>query len=42
MTLDARAKERLADVRELEPTSNSDLAERWDMDSGKAVAAYLR
>lgn len=42
MALDETARERLGDVRELQPTSNSELAERWGMDSGKDVAAYLR
>lgn len=42
MTLDAKARERLADVRELEPTTNGELAERWAMDGGSDVARYLR
>lgn len=42
MPLSEKASQRLADVRELEPTSNSELRDRWDMDSGKVVAAYLR
>lgn len=42
MSLSEQARERLADVRELEPASNGELQERWGMDSGKDVAAYLR
>lgn len=42
MNLSDTARERLEDVRELEPTSNSELRDRWDMDSGKEVARYLR
>lgn len=42
MTLSETANERLKDIRELEPTSNSELRDRWDMDSGKEVASYLR
>lgn len=42
MALDDTARQRLADVRDLEPTSNGELAERWGMDSGKEVAAYLQ
>lgn len=36
------ARERLDDIRELEPTSNSDLRDRWGMDTTKDVARYLR
>lgn len=41
MTLSEEAKERLADVVELQPTKNADLQERWDMDSGSEVHSYL-
>jgi hypothetical protein len=33
--------ERLADVVRLQPTKNADLAERWGMDDGSEVHAYL-
>jgi len=36
------ARERLEDVRELAPTSNGELRDRWDMDSTREVARYLR
>lgn len=42
MSLSETTGGRLADVRELETTRNGELRERWDMDSGKEVAAYLR
>jgi len=42
MTLSDTARDRLDDIRELEPTTNADLAERWGMDSGSDVATYLR
>lgn len=42
MTLSETARERLRDVRDLEPTTNGELRDRWGMDSGKDVAAYLR
>lgn len=42
MPLSEQARERLADVRELEPTSNGELRDRWGMDSGRDVARYLR
>ena len=42
MQLDETARERLEDIRDLQPTSNSELRDRWGMDSGKEVAAYLR
>ncbi|MBV0900806.1 DUF5797 family protein [Haloarcula salina] len=41
MTLSEEARERLADVVELQPTKNSELQERWDMDSGSEVHQYL-
>lgn len=33
MGLDETARERLVEVRELQPTSNSEPADRWDMDN---------
>lgn len=36
------ARDRLGDIRELEPTSNSELRDRWGMDTTKDVARYLR
>ncbi|MFC4246702.1 DUF5797 family protein [Natribaculum luteum] len=41
MTLSDEAKERLADVVELQPTKNAELQERWDMESGSEVHQYL-
>jgi hypothetical protein len=41
MTLSEEARERLADVVELQPTKNSELGDRWDMDSGSDVHGYL-
>ncbi len=41
MTLSAEAQDRLADIVELEPTKNSQLQERWGMDSGSEVHSYL-
>ncbi|WP_339104073.1 DUF5797 family protein [Haloterrigena salinisoli] len=41
MTLSEEARERLADVVELQPTKNSELQERWDMESGSEVHQYL-
>ena len=41
MTLEERAKRRLADVVALAPTKNSELQDRWDMDSGSEVHQYL-
>lgn len=40
--LDETAQDRLEDVREMQPTSNSELRARWDMKNGSEVAAYLR
>lgn len=41
MTLSAQARERLADLVELQPTKNSELGDRWGLDDGSAVHAYL-
>jgi len=41
-TDDETALERLEDVRELDPTSNGELRDRWGMDSTREVAQYLR
>lgn len=41
MTLSAQARERLADVVALQPTKNSELQERWGMESGSEVHSYL-
>ena len=41
MTLSEEARERLADVVELQPTKNAALQERWAMDSGSEVHRYL-
>lgn len=41
MTLSEEAQDRLADVVELQPTKNSELQERWDMDSGSEVHQFL-
>jgi len=41
MTLSEEVKSRLADVVELQPTKNSELQERWGMDSGSEVHGYL-
>ncbi|WP_019991579.1 DUF5797 family protein [Natronorubrum tibetense] len=41
MTLSEEATERLADVVELQPTKNSELQERWDMEGGSEVHQYL-
>ncbi len=41
MTLSEEAKDRLADVVELQPTKNAELAERWGMDGGSEVHGYL-
>lgn len=42
MPLSDTARQRLEDVRELQPTTNGELQDRWGMDSGKDVARYLR
>jgi hypothetical protein len=41
MTLSEEARERLADVVELQPTKNAELQERWGMESGSEVHQYL-
>jgi len=41
MGLSDEARERLADVVELQPTKNAALQERWGMDSGSDVHHYL-
>lgn len=41
MTLSEEDRERLADIVELQPTKNSVLQDRWDMESGSDVHQYL-
>ncbi len=41
MALSEEARERLADVVELQPTKNGELADRWGMDGGSEVHGYL-
>lgn len=41
MTLSEEARERLADIVALQPTKNKVLQERWGMESGSEVHAYL-
>ena len=41
MGLSEEARERLADIVELQPTKNKDLQRRWEMDSGSDVHQYL-
>jgi hypothetical protein len=41
MSLSDEARDRLADVVELQPTKNSALQERWGLDSGSDVHQYL-
>lgn len=41
MTLSAEAKDRLTDVVSLQPTKNSELQDRWGMESGSEVHGYL-
>lgn len=41
MTLTDEERERLADVVRLQPTSNGELGERWGMENGSEVHAYL-
>jgi len=41
MTLSEEAQDRLADVVELQPTKNGELADRWGMDGGSEVHGYL-
>ncbi|MDG5777015.1 DUF5797 family protein [Haloarculaceae archaeon H-GB2-1] len=41
MTLSKEARDRLADVVELQPTKNAELQERWEMENGSEVHGYL-
>ncbi|QGA83378.1 MULTISPECIES: DUF5797 family protein [unclassified Halomicrobium] len=41
MALSEEARDRLADIVELQPTKNADLQDRWGMDSGSEVHQYL-
>jgi hypothetical protein len=41
MTLSEEAMDRLADIVSLQPTKNSELLDRWDMESGSEVHQYL-
>ncbi|WP_132057711.1 DUF5797 family protein [Halorussus amylolyticus] len=41
MTLSEEARERLADLVELQPTKNSELQDRWGLESGSEVHQYL-
>jgi hypothetical protein len=41
MTLSEEARDRLADLVELQPTKNSELQERWGLESGSEVHQYL-
>ncbi|WP_254861983.1 DUF5797 family protein [Halovivax gelatinilyticus] len=41
MTLSEEALDRLADVVQLQPTKNSELQDRWDLESGSDVHQYL-
>jgi len=41
MTLSDEARDRLADVVELQPTKNSELQDRWELESGSEVHQYL-
>jgi len=41
MTLSEQARERLADLVELQPTKNKTLQDRWEMESGSDVHQYL-
>ena len=41
MPLSEEARERLADIVELQPTKNKDLQERWGLESGSEVHQYL-
>lgn len=41
MTLSEEARDRLADVVELQPTKNAELQERWELESGSEVHQYL-
>ncbi|MFC7215057.1 DUF5797 family protein [Saliphagus sp. GCM10025334] len=41
MTLSEEARDRLADVVELQPTKNSELQDRWNLESGSEVHQFL-
>lgn len=41
MPLSEEARERLADIVELQPTKNKELKRRWEMESGSEVHQYL-
>jgi hypothetical protein len=41
MGLSEEARERLADIVELQPTKNAELQDSWDMESGSDVHQYL-
>jgi hypothetical protein len=41
MTLSEEARDRLADIVELQPTKNGELQERWGMEGGSEVHSYL-
>lgn len=41
MTLDEQARERLADIVELQPTKNGTLQDRWGLAGGSEVHGYL-
>ncbi|USZ73026.1 DUF5797 family protein [Natronosalvus halobius] len=41
MTLSEDARDRLADVVELQPTKNSELQDRWNLESGSEVHQFL-
>ncbi|PSP18985.1 hypothetical protein BRC62_02390 [Halobacteriales archaeon QH_10_67_13] len=41
MTLDEQARERLADIVELQPTKNGTLQDRWGLAGGSEVHRYL-
>ena len=41
MSLSEEARDRLADLVELQPTKNSELQERWGVESGSEVHQYL-
>jgi Ca-activated chloride channel family protein len=40
-TLSEQALDRLSDLVELAPTTNSDLADAWDVKAGAEIHAYL-
>ncbi len=42
MTLAEPERDRLVDIQDLQPTTNAELSDRWGMNSGSEVAAYLR